>query len=161
MAVPKQIFSVKNSSLTIQSSFIFLLHLSPRHVNCLQYGACTWLGAPSSRPSISLPDMLCDTTDLIWRKGTPFEAMTGHRPFIRRSPSRAFSEVFLSCNVKTRRSVYSPRDHSIITLIISDRRDWLGASGLWLGTRTGVGGTATLAKSFFERCPWLHGQLTL
>ena len=22
--------------------------------------------------------MLCDPTDLIWRKGTPFEAMTGH-----------------------------------------------------------------------------------
>ena len=28
-------------------------------------------------PSFSLPDVLCDTTDLIWRKGTPFEAMTG------------------------------------------------------------------------------------
>ena len=25
----------------------------------------------------------------------------------------------------------------------------LGASGLWLGTRTGAGGTATLAESFF------------
>ena len=24
-----------------------------------------------------LPDVLCDSTDLIWRKGTPFEAMTG------------------------------------------------------------------------------------
>ena len=28
----------------------------------------------------------------------------------------------------------------------------LGASGLWLGT------TAILAKSFFGRSPWLHGQ---
>ena len=27
--------------------------------------------------SFSLPDMLCDPTDFIWRKGTPFEAMTG------------------------------------------------------------------------------------
>ena len=27
-------------------------------------------------PSFSLPDVLCDPTDLIWRKGTPFEAMT-------------------------------------------------------------------------------------
>ena len=27
--------------------------------------------------SISLPDVLCDPTDLIWRKGTQFEAMTG------------------------------------------------------------------------------------
>ena len=34
----------------------------------------------------------------------------------------------------------------------------LGASGLWLGTRTGAGGTATLTKSFFGRSPWLHGQ---
>ena len=29
-------------------------------------------------PFFSLPDVLCDPTDLIWRKGTPFEAMTGH-----------------------------------------------------------------------------------
>ena len=27
-------------------------------------------------PSLSLPDVLCDPTDLIWRKGTQFEAMT-------------------------------------------------------------------------------------
>ena len=34
----------------------------------------------------------------------------------------------------------------------------LGASGLWLGTRTGAGGTATLTEGFFGRSPWLHGQ---
>ena len=28
-------------------------------------------------PSFSLPDVLCDPTDLIWREGTPFEAITG------------------------------------------------------------------------------------
>jgi hypothetical protein len=28
-------------------------------------------------PSFSLPDVLCDPNDLIWRKRTPFEAMTG------------------------------------------------------------------------------------
>ena len=28
-------------------------------------------------PSFSPLDVLCDPTDLIWRKGTPFEAMTG------------------------------------------------------------------------------------
>ena len=28
-------------------------------------------------PSFSLPDVLCNPTELIWRKGTPFEAMTG------------------------------------------------------------------------------------
>ena len=28
-------------------------------------------------PSFSHPDVLCDPTDLIWSKGTPFEAITG------------------------------------------------------------------------------------
>ena len=38
----------------------------------------------------------------------------------------------------------------------------LGASGLWLGTRTRAGGTATLTESFFfGRSPWLYGQLGL
>ena len=60
--------------------------------------------------------------------------------------------------------MHSPQDHFIITLIISDRRDrpTLGASGLWLGTRTGAGGTATLTESyFFGRSPWLHGILDI
>ena len=34
----------------------------------------------------------------------------------------------------------------------------LRASGLWLGTRIGAGGTVTLTKSFFGRSPWFHGQ---
>ena len=34
----------------------------------------------------------------------------------------------------------------------------LGASGLWLGTRTGADGTVTLVKAFFFYSPWLHGQ---
>ena len=33
---------------------------------------------PSFFSSFSLPDMLWNLTNLIWRKGTPFEAMTGH-----------------------------------------------------------------------------------
>ena len=33
-------------------------------------------------PSFSLPDVLCDSTDLIWRDGTPFDAMTGRKIFI-------------------------------------------------------------------------------
>ena len=39
----------------------------------------------------------------------------------------------------------------------------LGTSGLWLGTRTGAGGTATLTKRFFffGRTPWLNGQQDL
>ena len=28
-------------------------------------------------PFFSLPDVLCDPNDFIWRKGTPFDAMTG------------------------------------------------------------------------------------
>ena len=35
----------------------------------------------------------------------------------------------------------------------------LGANGLWLGTRTEAGGTATLTERFFGHSPWLHGQL--
>ena len=34
----------------------------------------------------------------------------------------------------------------------------IAASGLWLGTRTAAGGTATLTKSFFYRSPWRHGR---
>ena len=70
-----------------------------------------------SVPSFSLPDVLCGPTDLIWMKGTPFEAMTG-----RTAPSSD-------------------------TLIISDQSDGRNTRGkcLWLRTRTGAGGTATLA----------------
>jgi hypothetical protein len=34
---------------------------------------------PSLFPFFSLPDMLCDSTDIILTKGTPFEPMTGYR----------------------------------------------------------------------------------
>ena len=52
--------------------------------------------------------------------GIPFEAMTG-----RTAPSSdgLLAGVFLGCKANARRSVLSPRDHFIITLIISDRRD--------------------------------------
>ena len=33
-------------------------------------------------PSFSLPDVLCDPIDHIWRLGTPFEAITGRTAFI-------------------------------------------------------------------------------
>ena len=48
-----------------------------------------------------------------------------HSPFIWRSSSWG-SGAFLSCKANARRSVHSPWDHSIITLIISDRRDIRG-----------------------------------
>ena len=31
----------------------------------------------TSFPSFSIADVLCDPSDLIWKEGTPFEAMTG------------------------------------------------------------------------------------
>ena len=33
-----------------------------------------------------------------------------------------------------------------------------GESGHWLGTRTGAGGNATLARNVFGCNPYLHGQ---
>ena len=73
--------------------------------------------------SFSLPEVLCDPTDLIWSKGTPFEAMTGHMAPL---SDGLLAEVFLSSKANARRSVHSPWDHFIITLIISDRRDSRG-----------------------------------
>ena len=49
----------------------------------------------------------------------------------------------------------------VITLIISDQRDWRDTR-LWLGTRTGAGGTATLTEScccFFLMAQWTTGYL--
>ena len=59
--------------------------------------------------------------------------------------------------------MHSPQDHFIITVIIAiDVTDaTLGASGFWLGTRTGADGTASLTESFFGRSPWLRGQQML
>ena len=74
----------------------------------------------SQFPSFSLPDVLRDPTDLIFRKETPFEAMNG-----RKDPSLEglLAEVFLRGKANARISVHSPQDHFIITLIISDRCD--------------------------------------
>ena len=84
-----------------------------------------------------------------------------------------FYRVFLSCKANARGSVHSPQDHFISTLIITtDVTDaTLGASGLWLGTRTGVGGTTTLTRVFWpqpmaswatdSRCMQVFGVLSL
>ena len=50
------------------------------------------------------------------------------------------------------------RSHIPLSLATDLTDETLGARGLWLGTRTGTGGTATLTESFFGRSPWLHGQ---
>jgi hypothetical protein len=56
--------------------------------------------------------------------------------------------------------VHSPQDNLLSLLLLeTDVTDAiLGASGLWRGTWTGAGGTATLTESFFSHSPWLHGQ---
>ena len=59
--------------------------------------------------------------------------------------------------------MHIPQDLSLSPLsLATDVTDaTLGASGFWLGTRTGAGGTAILTESFFGRSPWLHGQQVL
>ena len=44
-------------------------------------------------PYFSLADVLCDPTDVNWRKETPFEAMTGHTA---PSSDGPLAEVFCS-----------------------------------------------------------------
>ena len=67
---------------------------------------------------------------------------------------------FLSFKQKPRDMCTAPRIISLSPLsLATDVTDaTLGASGIWLGTRTGAGGTATLTENFPGRSPWLHGQ---
>ena len=104
-------------------------------------------------PSFSLLEVLCDPTDLIWRKKTPFEAMAD-----RTAPSSdvsylRFPGVFLSCKENTRRSMHSPQDHFIIILITSDRLDWRDTRDKWPLARNPDRSTATLVWNFFGRSP--------
>ena len=41
----------------------------------------------------SLSNVLCNTTDLIWRKGTPFEAMTSRNVPLSDEVFRAFRQL--------------------------------------------------------------------
>ena len=95
----------------------------------------------------SLPDMLCDPTGFILRKGTPFEAMTG-----RTAPSLGgLLAGFLGFSSTVKQIpgdlCTAPRIISLLSLPLAiDATDvTLGASGLWLGSRTEAGGTITLA----------------
>ena len=76
-----------------------------------------------SFPTFSLSDVLCDPTDLIWRKGIPFEAMTGRTALHQTVSYLRFSGIFLGYKANARRSVHSPQVNFITTLIISDRLD--------------------------------------
>ena len=81
--------------------------------------------------------------DLICRKGTPFEALNG-----RTAPSSdgLLAEVFWSFTQlkgKCQEICAQPPGSLSLAADVTDAK--LGASGLWQGTRTGAGGTATLA----------------
>ena len=58
------------------------------------------------------------------------------------------------------RSVHSPQDHFIITLIISDRSDGRDTRGKWPLARNPDRSWwhRHTTESFFGRSPWLHGQ---
>ena len=101
-----------------------------------------------------------DPTDLILRKGTSFEAMTG-----RTAPSldgltswgslRFSSAVrLMTGDLCTAHRIISLPSLSLAT-DVTDATLW--ESVLWLGTRSGAGGTATLVLNFFGRS--LHGSL--
>ena len=83
-----------------------------------------------------------------------------HSPFIERSPSWGFLGFSSAVRQMPGYMCTAPRIISLSPLsFATDVTDvTLGASGLWLGTRTVAGGTATLTESLFGRSPWFHGQ---
>ena len=119
---------------TLAKSFFFFSGRSP-WLQRQQIGFFRSYSFLSLFPSFSLPAVLCDPTDLIWRKGTPFKAMTGCTASL---SDCLLAEVSLSCKANARRSMHSSRDHFIVIFIVSER------CGLWLVTRIGATGTATL-----------------
>ena len=72
-------------------------------------------------PSFSLPDVICDSTDLTEEMDPICGDDWSHSSFIRRSPSWGFPGFASAV-----RQMHSPRDHFIIILIISDSRDTRG-----------------------------------
>ena len=71
-----------------------------------------------------------------------------HSPFIRRSPSWYFLGVSSAVRQMPGDLCTAPRIIPLSSVSLATDAT-LGTSGLWLGTRTGIGGTATLTKSFF------------
>ena len=71
--------------------------------------------------------------------------------------------VFLGCQANARWSVHSPRDHYIITHIISDWGCWLDTRDKWHLARNPVMSWwhRHTSLNFFGRCPWLYGQQVL
>ena len=82
-----------------------------------------------------------------------------HSPFIRRSPRWGWLGFYSALRQMPGDLCTLPRIISLSPLsLATDVTDaTLGASGLWLGTRTGADGTATLTESFFwpqPMAPW-------
>ena len=77
-----------------------------------------------------------------------------HGPFIRRSPSWGFLGFFSAVRQMSDLCT-APRIISLSPLLLATdvTDETLGASGLWLGTRTGSGGLATLTI-FFLAVPY-------
>ena len=92
----------------------------------------TWFTTPIF--ASFLPDVLWDPTDLIRRRETPFEEVTGRTVLSSDGLLAEVSGVLLCSKSNARRSVHSLRDHFIITLIISGRGHWRDTRGkgpLW------------------------------
>ena len=78
-----------------------------------------------------------------------------HSPFIKRSPSWGFLRFSSAVRQMPGDLCTAPRIISLSSLSrATDVTDaTLGARGIWLGTRTGAGSTATLVQNFFGRSP--------
>ena len=82
-----------------------------------------------------------------------------HNPFIRQPPDWGFLGFSPDVRQMPGDLYTAPRFISSSSSLATDVTDvTLGASGLWQGTRTGAGGTATPTESFFGRRLWPHGQ---
>ena len=81
-----------------------------------------------------------------------------HSPFIRQSPSWGFLGFISAVRQMPGDLCTTPRIISLSPLsLATDVTDaTLGVSGIWLGTRTGAGGTATLTESFLAAA---HGSM--
>ena len=115
-----------------------MLFLSIYNINCqdcnMAFLLPSWCAVRSYRPHL-------EERDPIWG------GHWSHSPYIRRSPSWGFLGFSSAVRQMTGDLYTAPRIISLSPLsLASDVTDaTLGASGLWLGTRTGAGGTFTLS----------------
>ena len=133
--------------------FKFSPNLDSSRPILLSFHLPPWRAVRSYRPHL-------EERDPIWGNAW------SHSPFIRRSPSWGFPGVSSAVRQMLGDLCTVPRIISLSSLsLASDVTDaTLGSSGLWLGTRTGAVGTATLTESFFwpqPMVPWTAGHQKL